>query len=666
MKELKKLIIKAQSGDLDAFGEIVRRFQDMAYGCAYSFLGDFHLAEDVAQEAFIEAYRQLPNLHNPEAFAGWFRRIVFKYSDRILRSKHMKTVPIDAAANTPTKDAGPAKVAEHHEMQEKVLEAIRSLPEHQRMATTLFYINGYSHNDISGFLEVPVSTIKKRLHDARKQLQKRMINMVDKTLKTFPLPGDFANTIVRKVASEKDLKGAAKFLASGYHGKRKLKMFETIDSAQKENIYVVGKEGEVESAGYYDETVLSIGSTILKAVRPREMAAEADDVPEPAFVKGYQGCFKLAKEKGHAVAVIHGSQFDHGFCGFIPCFYYPVATMPCKTAKSIKTKAKITEANDKEKKLGRQNYLLDPYVPKMSAYIGGGIPHVIKQNNKTVGYVSVNRNFVSADRCDMPFGYVNDITLKTKEAALAVLKLAGELAEKDGEKEICLMQSHMTLITQTILSLGGKYALRPSCDLVGLDAEMVAIIDLAILTQNLKDEFQKRLNSSPAHNIDSNFSIEMNGTTVGFIAKSGKIEIATKKQKIHRVLPRWIITRLYMGYYSGQDILNMGPIPYDKSDGKTPDSQKLDMQEFNLPEKEAVLFKALFPKLWPTSLPDPLIKILKPEGSALFLSGKAIYFFKSCRHSAVSATNIGGQANDSIIFLSCKHIIDILPLLFFH
>jgi len=60
-----------------------------------------------------------------------------------------------------------------------------------------------------------------------------------------------------------------------------------------------------------------------------------------------------------------------------------------------------------------------------------------------------------------------------------------------------------------------------------------------------------------------------------------------------------------MGYYSGEDVLAMGPIPYDRSDGKTADDPNLDLKELHLPKKEAPLFKALFPKMWPVSWPDP-------------------------------------------------------------
>jgi RNA polymerase sigma factor (sigma-70 family) len=605
VEELRSLVVHAQAGDLDAYGKIVRRFQDMAYGCSYSILGDLNLAQDTAQEAFIEAYRDLAKLRHPVAFPGWFRRIVFKHCDRLTRGKRLLTVPLEAAAGVPSAEPGPDEVAEEREIKDRVLEAIRALPENERMATTLFYINGYSQKEIAEFLDVPVTTVKNRLYTSRKRLKERMVEMVDKTLKSFPLPGDFADVVVREVTSEEDLEGAAKFLAPGYHGKREPGNFQTIDSAQGANIYVVGEEGQVESAGYFDETVLSIGSTVLKAIRPREMAGEAEGVPSPVFVRGFQGCFKLAKEQGISLGVVHGSQYDHAFCGFVPCFYYPVVTLSCERARSIVTHATITKVNKEQEQVARQAWLLDPYAIKISAYIGDGFPHVVRQDGRIVGYVSVDRNFVPADHYGMPFGHVCDVTVQTRDAALAVIRLAGELAEKIGDEEICLMQSHMMLITQTILSLGGKYLLRGSCDLVGLDAEMVAIVDFVALSQNLQGEFQSRLNASPAHHTDGAFSIEMSGATVSFVVNSGRVGIVTKKQKTHRILPRWVVTRLYVGYYSGEDVLALGPVPYDRRDGKTPDNPDLDIKELHLPEKEAALFKALFPKLWPCSMPDP-------------------------------------------------------------
>ena len=129
MDELSVLVNRARSADLEAFGELVRRFQDMAYGCAYAILGDFHLAEDAAQEAFLEAYRSLSKLTRPKAFPGWLRRIVLRRCSRITRRKSLSTAPIEAARNIPDGGPGPSSVAEKMEMKDKVLAAIKALPD---------------------------------------------------------------------------------------------------------------------------------------------------------------------------------------------------------------------------------------------------------------------------------------------------------------------------------------------------------------------------------------------------------------------------------------------------------------------------------------------------------------------------------------------------------
>lgn len=169
----------------------------MAYGFAYAFLDDFHLAQDAAQEAFVEAYRDLPSLREPAAFPGWFRKIVHKHCDRLTRRKRVRTQPIETAADLPSPAPSPTDLAEKREMEDAVLAAIRALPERQRMVTTLFYIDGYSQNDIAEFLDVPVTTVKKRLATSRTRLKQRMMAMVDETLKSFPLPDRFADVVVQ-------------------------------------------------------------------------------------------------------------------------------------------------------------------------------------------------------------------------------------------------------------------------------------------------------------------------------------------------------------------------------------------------------------------------------------------------------------------------------------
>ena len=132
MENLKSLIKKAQDSDLEAFGRIVMRFQDMAVGYAYSILGNFHLAEDAAQEAFIEAYCCLSRISNPDTFPGWFRKIIFKNCDRITRSKRIETVPLEAAVSVPSREKGPAEIVLEQELKDGVF-FIVTLPIRQKV-----------------------------------------------------------------------------------------------------------------------------------------------------------------------------------------------------------------------------------------------------------------------------------------------------------------------------------------------------------------------------------------------------------------------------------------------------------------------------------------------------------------------------------------------------
>ena len=107
MDALETCVVRAQAGDLDAYGTIVRRLQDMAVGYAYSILGDFHLAEDATQEAFVEAYLDLPKLRKPSVFPSWFRKTVFKHCDRLTRRKRVATVPLEEAAGVASHQTRP-------------------------------------------------------------------------------------------------------------------------------------------------------------------------------------------------------------------------------------------------------------------------------------------------------------------------------------------------------------------------------------------------------------------------------------------------------------------------------------------------------------------------------------------------------------------------------
>jgi RNA polymerase sigma factor (sigma-70 family) len=155
----------------EAFCELVRIFQDMAYACAYAVLGDFHLAEDAAQEAFITAWQKLGQLRQPEAFAGWFRRIVLTECNRLTRGKRLRIMLGDDGTRVPSDHASPQTVLERDELTKVVFAAIKEMPEKERLAVILFYVKEYSQSDISAFLEVPLTTVAKRLYSARVRLR---------------------------------------------------------------------------------------------------------------------------------------------------------------------------------------------------------------------------------------------------------------------------------------------------------------------------------------------------------------------------------------------------------------------------------------------------------------------------------------------------------------
>jgi F-type H+-transporting ATPase subunit beta len=178
MDDLKVLVIAAQQGDKAAFNQVVLRFQDMAYATAYALLHDAVLAQDAAQEALIDAYLSLPHLREPAAFPGWFRRIVIKHADRQTRGRRVATYALEQIYDLRSPLPTPALALEQALLCEDVHAVINLLPQAQRLVTLLFYMEGYSQQEIADYLEVPLTAVKKRLFNARQNLKERMLYMV--------------------------------------------------------------------------------------------------------------------------------------------------------------------------------------------------------------------------------------------------------------------------------------------------------------------------------------------------------------------------------------------------------------------------------------------------------------------------------------------------------
>jgi RNA polymerase sigma factor (sigma-70 family) len=196
---LEELVGRARDGDLEAFAEVTRRFQQMAFGYALALLRDLHQAEDVVQEAFVAAWFGLRTLADPAAFPGWFRSIVRHQAHRLLRQKHWDPLPLDAAAAIPAGEGAPDVRLEQGQRIATVLDAIGRLPAALREVVTLFYVHECTQQDIATFLGLPITTVNNRLHAARAQLKRRTLTMVKDTLEAHRLPDDFAARIGRIV-----------------------------------------------------------------------------------------------------------------------------------------------------------------------------------------------------------------------------------------------------------------------------------------------------------------------------------------------------------------------------------------------------------------------------------------------------------------------------------
>src|SRR5262245_6348021 len=157
----------------------------MAVGYAYARLGEWGAAQDAAQEAFIQLYRDLPQLRAPEAFLTWFRRILFKHCDRLWRGRRLELVPLADLAHLAAAEGRPARELEEREAAdtpEGVRTALRLLPEHERAALILFYYQDASLKDLAAFLGVSTSVVDHRLRAARRHLTERLLAMTQQDL----------------------------------------------------------------------------------------------------------------------------------------------------------------------------------------------------------------------------------------------------------------------------------------------------------------------------------------------------------------------------------------------------------------------------------------------------------------------------------------------------
>jgi RNA polymerase sigma factor (sigma-70 family) len=156
------------------FDELMAEHGASAYRYAFALLGDAQWAEDATQEAFLTVYRQIHQLRQPEAFAGWLRRIVHSQCHRLLRARDNTAAMCQLPDQVPAAQPLPEHLVEQQELQERVWAAIASLPETERTPVALYYLDGQPQRQIASDLDLSLAAVKKRLERARHRLAERI------------------------------------------------------------------------------------------------------------------------------------------------------------------------------------------------------------------------------------------------------------------------------------------------------------------------------------------------------------------------------------------------------------------------------------------------------------------------------------------------------------
>ena len=207
-----QLIRRVLAGDEEAFTALVRKYQKSVHALAWRKIGDFHIAEEIAQDAFLQAYKNLATLRNPNQFAGWLYVIASNLCKRWHQSRKPAMQSLENTSVTEIEESSYKRhVSDQREMEvmehrrEVVKELLEKLPESERTVVTLHYLGEMTTKEIGKFLGVSVNTIKSRLRRARERLQEEEF-LVRETLGSVQLSTDFIEGIMRQVA---DLKPAS-------------------------------------------------------------------------------------------------------------------------------------------------------------------------------------------------------------------------------------------------------------------------------------------------------------------------------------------------------------------------------------------------------------------------------------------------------------------------
>jgi RNA polymerase sigma-70 factor (ECF subfamily) len=180
------LVERALEGDLAAFEQLVTRYQNKLVGYAARMLGDHDEAEDVAQEAFVKAYRALDSFRGQAQFSTWLYRIATNLCIDRARAKKRRPQqaysldePLDkdddkGGRELPDSTFEPSQSVEREELRQTVRATMAEMPEKMRQVLVMCDMQGMPYEQIAQILNCPIGTVKSRLFHARADLARRL------------------------------------------------------------------------------------------------------------------------------------------------------------------------------------------------------------------------------------------------------------------------------------------------------------------------------------------------------------------------------------------------------------------------------------------------------------------------------------------------------------
>lgn len=170
------LISRARGGDREAFGALVEQYRDNVYRLAYRMCGNAYDADEAAQEAFVAAWRALPNFRGDAKFSTWLYRLTTNAAiDVMRREKRHQTVGDGEMMELADDADSPQETVERTEQQEAVQKALSTLSEEYREVLLLRYMEELDYAEIAEVLQLPSGTVKSRINRAKAALKTALL-----------------------------------------------------------------------------------------------------------------------------------------------------------------------------------------------------------------------------------------------------------------------------------------------------------------------------------------------------------------------------------------------------------------------------------------------------------------------------------------------------------